>query len=143
MRSTQQSYVCSTTVVVSDPLKFRNNCVYWYIVTRFFIIPFVSHLRSMDPKVVTNPTCCNVVILLVVTKDLPITPRFSPTIFYRDNIQVQHSCTSSTDGWIAVSHVVTLSATNTIINKRNHPVENRTHDISTQDMVPPRYSKKI
>ena len=27
---------------------------------------------------------CNVAILLVVTKDLPISPRFSPTNFYRD-----------------------------------------------------------
>ena len=32
----------------------------------------------------TIPTYCNVAILPVVTKDLPISPRFSPAHLYRD-----------------------------------------------------------
>ena len=46
---------------------------------------FISYLQySKARRSEAVPTCCNVVILPMVTKDLPISPRFSPTIFYRN-----------------------------------------------------------
>ena len=39
-----------------------------------------------------------ITILPVVTKDLPISPRFTPYIFFFIAMQVQHSYNSSTNG---------------------------------------------
>ena len=44
------------------------------------------------------------------SKDLPISPRFTPYIFFIV-MQVQHSYNSSTNGWILLTHVPTLSVT--------------------------------
>ena len=49
-------------------------------------------------------------ILPVVTKDLPTSPRFTPYIFFLITMQVQHSYSSSTNGWILLTQVFTLSA---------------------------------
>ena len=43
-----------------------------------------DHEQDWQPYPVDPYTYCNVAILPVVTKDLPISPRSSPTIFYRD-----------------------------------------------------------
>ena len=51
-----------------------------------------------------------ITILPVVTKDLPISPRFTPYIFFIA-MQVQHSYNSSTNGLILLTHVPTLSVT--------------------------------
>ena len=52
-----------------------------------------------------------ITILPVVTKDLPISPRFTPFIFFIA-MQVQHSSyNSSTNGCILLTHVPTLSVT--------------------------------
>ena len=79
-------------------------------------------------------TYCNVVILPAVTRDLPISPRFSPTIFLS-------RCKFSTlftprqlIKWLIVElHFIicdfTLSATHgRSQNKRTDPVKNRTQD---------------
>ena len=55
-----------------------------------------------------------ITILPVVTKDLPISPRFTPYDFFIA-LQVQHSYNSSTNGWILLTHVPTLSVTKEII----------------------------
>ena len=52
--------------------------------TVLFILFFVCISLTADGPQVTNPTYCNVAILPVVPKDLPISPRFSPTNWYRD-----------------------------------------------------------
>ena len=44
-----------------------------------------------------------ITIMPVVTKDLPISPRFTPYDFFIA-MQVQHSYNSSTNGWILLSH---------------------------------------
>ena len=54
-----------------------------------------SARRRASTCQVANPTCCNVAVLPVVTKDLPISPRFSPLRIFI-TMQVQHSYNSST-----------------------------------------------
>ena len=51
-----------------------------------------------------------ITILSVVTKDLPISPRFTPYDFFIA-MQVQHSYNSSIIGLILLTHVPTLSVT--------------------------------
>ena len=54
-----------------------------------------------------------ITILPVVTKDLPISPRFTPYNFFIA-MQVQHSYNSSTNDRILLTHVPTLSVTKEI-----------------------------
>ena len=51
-----------------------------------------------------------ITILPVATKDIPISPRFTPYDFFTA-MQVHHSYNSSTNGWILHTHVPTLSVT--------------------------------
>ena len=69
-----------------------------------------------------------ITILPVVTKDLPISPRFTPYNFLIA-MQVQHYYNSSTNGWILLTHVPTLSVT----KERTQILlgKNRTHDFRT------------
>ena len=56
-------------------------------VARFFkFCIFACHLKPMGLNVLgyQSHLYCNVAILPVDTKDLPISPRFSPRDFYRD-----------------------------------------------------------
>ena len=72
-----------------------------YIFLFIYLFILSSHLQPMD-LIIT--------ILPVVTKDLPISPRFTPYIFFIA-MQVQHSYNSSTNGRILLTHVPTLSVT--------------------------------
>ena len=68
---------------------------------QFVICLCLTYGRSASTCEVTNPTYSNVAILLmpVVTKDLLISPRFSPYDFFiAMQVQVQHSYNSSTSG---------------------------------------------
>ena len=68
-----------------------------------------------------------ITILPVVTKVLPISPRFTPYNFFIA-MQVQHSYNSSTNGCILLTHVPTLSVTK---EHKSYFGKNRTHDFRT------------
>ena len=61
-----------------------------------------------------NNNNCNDAILPVATKDLPISPRFSPSSFYRDASSAPN--TSSTHCSTFLTHALRLSATESINN---------------------------
>ena len=73
---------------------------------------FMSHGQraSTCNQEVTNPSYCNVAILPAATKDLPISPRFSSTSFYRD---ASSALLHLVNQWLnfTYTHVLTLSAT--------------------------------
>ena len=54
-----------------------------YFITSFFFVfcfvLFITYGRWASMCKVTNPTYCDVAILAGVTKDLPISPRLSPS----------------------------------------------------------------
>ena len=69
-----------------------------------------------------------ITILPVVTKDLPISPRFTPYNFFIA-MQVQHSYNSSANGWIYL-----LTFLRFPLRKKEHKSyfgKNRTHDFRT------------
>ena len=63
-------------------------------------------------RLVTNPIYCNVAILSVATKDLPISPKFLPMTSYCDaSLALLHIGMSSNGCILLITHVLTLSAT--------------------------------
>ena len=88
---------------------------------------------SMGFNVLTNPTYwyCNVAILPVVTKDLPISPRFSPEDFLSrckfSTLSLYNSPTNN--DWILLTHVLTLFAMDVRIKTRFD--KNQTHEFRT------------
>ena len=68
-----------------------------------------------------------ITILPVVTKDLSISPQFTPYNLFIA-MQVQHSYNSSTNGLILLAHVPTRSVTT---ERTQTYFGNRTHDFRT------------
>ena len=98
---------------------------------------FVSHLRPINLNMIcSNPTSCKVVIRHVVTKDFPNSPRFLPTILYRD----ASSATLAPRQPMVEFCLFTFSIFPSILyycykteikTDSNHPLKNRTHEIRT------------
>ena len=80
-----------------------------------------------------NPTYCNIAILPVVTKDISMSPRFSPMIVYRD---VGSALLQLINQWLnfiySRSHPFRYGRKNA--NSSLHK-KNRTHDFSTTVVV--------
>ena len=76
------------------------------VVVYFFSISLINSTAN-------GPHSILPVVTITITKDLPISPLLSPVHALRFFIamQVQHSYNSSTNGWILLTHVLTLSAT--------------------------------
>ena len=80
-------YVCShfADCPIPEPLcgVLGENC--WQC---FVFVLFVAHLRPIGVNVLGYQSYllqpCHPAVVLGVTKDLPISPPFSPTILYRD-----------------------------------------------------------
>ena len=72
-------------------LEYLGRILFWYFCL------YLTYGRWASTCSVTNLTYCNVSILPVVTKYLPISPRFSPFLI-AIAMQVQHSYNSSTNG---------------------------------------------
>ena len=56
----------------------------------------VYHLHMYNWNIQQNPLC----VESCVTKEFPISPRFSPACFHRDAISLRHSFSFGTDVWL-------------------------------------------
>ena len=78
--------------------------IYIYI---YIYIYFSFHLLIVEPMDLIISILAVVIITVTITKDLPISPRFSPYNF-SSRSKFSNSCNSSTNGCILFAHVLTL-----------------------------------